>query len=153
MHSVLHGMHEQLARRGGQGSTTKGLLCQSGVRVYGCTGVRVCVSVCECCIYCAFEHVQVYLCVCRILNENLNVKVTRRLEPTQLPQRQAFPCPRPSSTTEKNVKRTQWPEAIGTAHNKRQSNNNCSPYTRAGKTIPLKQMKITHACACGGGGR
>lgn len=44
----------------------------------GCTSV----CVCEGCIYCAFEHVQVYLCVCRILNENLNVKVTRRLEPS-----------------------------------------------------------------------
>lgn len=77
-------------------------------RLYEC----VCARVCEGCIYCAFEHVQVYLCVCRILNENLNVKVTRRLEPShaesvlqlllllldllQLP-----------SSKEKNVKRTQ----------------------------------------------
>lgn len=89
----------------GQGQHNKGIAMS-----VGCTSVCVCARLCEGCIYCAFEHVQVYLCVCRILNENLNVKVTRRLEPShaesvlQLLLLDLLQLP---SSKEKNVKRTQ----------------------------------------------
>lgn len=77
--------HSHTASRPPPTRTTKGLLCQFA---YMCKDAHVLSAPLCVWVRAAFSCVlsstfQVYLCVCRILNENLNVKVTRRLLPLE----------------------------------------------------------------------